>query len=246
MGYEKQMTKYTLEKGYPNLNYISNSWPRTKLVLKKFILSNQKKPDFLHLIKACLKELKVHKFKSFEGTLKKLSKICSRNIYFNTYHDQHHFKTVIILSCILAKKVNLKYRDRILLIIIALTHDMNHQGRRIPINRPFYQEEKSFNDLKRILFKNILSLKEINRIRRIFRSTYFPIKPKKVNDNIEKIILDADILASLIFGSDTGLKLAGRLKQEIRYNSETELLFSNFLKLLGDKCLYLDYSKNSC
>ena len=123
---------------------------------------------------------------------------------------------------------------------------MNHQGRRIPINRPFYQEEKSFNDLKRILFKNILSLKEINRIRRIFRSTYFPIKPKKVNDNIEKIILDADILASLIFGSDTGLKLAGRLKQEIRYNSETELLFSNFLKLLGDKCLYLDYSKNSC
>ena len=152
----------------------------------------------------------------------------------------------MILSCFLAKKINLKYRDRILLIIIALTHDMNHQGRRVLIKKTFYQEEKSYNDLKRVLFKNILSFKEIKRIKRIFKSTYFPVKPKNVVDDIERIILDADILASLMFGPAVGLKLASRLKQEIRYDSETELLFSNFLKTSGDKCLYLDYSKDSC
>ena len=246
MGNEKQMIKYPLEKGYPNLNYISNNWPRTKSILKKFILSNHKKPDLFHLTKICLKELKVCRLKNYEVALRKLSKICSRNIYYNTYHDQHHFKTVMILSCFLAKKINLKYRDRILLIIIALTHDMNHQGRRILLKKPFYQEEKSYNDLKRVLFKNILSLKEITRIKRIFKSTYFPVKPKNVVDDLERIILDADILASLMFGPTVGLKLASRLKQEIRYDSEAELLFSNFLKLLGDKCLYLDYSKDSC
>ncbi len=240
------MTKLPLEKGYPNLNYISNNWPRTKSILKKFILSNHRKPDLFQLTKICLKELKVYKLKNYEVIIKKLTNICSRNISFNTYHDSHHFKTVMIISCILAKKIKLKYRDRILLIIIALTHDMNHQGRRILSKKPFYQEERSCNDLKRILFKKILSFKEMNRIRKIFKSTYFPVKPTNVSDDVEKIILDSDILASLMFGPNVGIKLAGRLKQEIRYDNETELLFTNFLKLLGDKCLYLDYSKNSC
>ena len=86
----------------------------------------------------------------------------------------------------------------------------------------------------------------MKRIKRIFESTFFPVKPENVVDDIEKIILDADILASLMFGPRVGVKLAGRLKQEIRYNSDSELLFSNFLKLLGGKCLYLDYSKKSC
>ena len=246
MGYEKQMTKHPLERGYPNLAYISKNLPRTKSILKKFILSNFKKPDLFSLAKICLKELGVYKFKNYENTIKKLAEICSRNVYYNSYHDQHHIKTVVIISCILAKKMQLKYRDKVLLIIIALTHDMNHQGRRVLQKIPYYQEKKSCKDLERILFKKILCHKQIKRIRKIFQSTYFPVKPQKVSDNLEKIVLDADILASLMFGPSVGMKLAGRLKQEIRYENDTELLFTNFLKLLGDKCLYLDYSKNSC
>ena len=37
-----------------------------------------------------------------------------------------------------------------------------------------------------------------------------------------------------MFGPKVGVKFASRLKQEIRYNDESELLFSNFLKLLGE------------
>ena len=100
--------------------------------------------------------------------------------------------------------------------------------------------------LEKILFKKIFIFKELKRIKRIFESTFFPVKPENVEDDLEKIILDADILSSLMFGPQVGVKLASRLKQEIRYNDDSELLFSNFLKLLGGKCLYLDYSKKSC
>ncbi len=240
------MRNIPIEKGCPSINYIVNNWPKTKNILKKFILSNQKCPDLYKLTLICLNELKIFKKRGYHSILKRLSKICSRNITYNTYHDQHHFKAVLVISCMLAKHINLNYKDRLLLVIIALTHDMNHQGRRILMSRPYYQEKKSYESLEKIIFKKILNFRENRRIKRIFNSTYFPVKPENVSDNIEKIILDSDILSSLMFGPDVGIKLASRLKHEIRYNDKTELLFTNFLKMLGEKCLYLDFSKKSC
>ena len=54
---------------------------------------------------------------------------------------------------------------------------MNHQGRRIKTGIPYYQEDRSYQGLERVIFKKILRSSEIRRIKRIFRSTYFPIKP---------------------------------------------------------------------
>ena len=240
------MKNYLIDKGFPSINYIVNNWPLTKNTLKKFILSNHKKPDLYSLTIACMNELRIFKINSYKSILLKCSRLCARNVYYNTYHDQHHFKAVLVISCILAKHLNLKYRDRVLLIFIALTHDMNHQGRRILGATPFYQENKSYEGLEKLLFKKVLNHDQMKRIKKIFQSTYFPIKPENVTDKLEKIILDADILSSLMFGPDVGIKLASRLKHEIRYNDKTELLFTNFLKMLGEKCLYLDFSKNSC
>ena len=132
--------------------------------------------------------------------------------------------------------------DRLLVIIIALTHDLGHLGRRVQ-SKSFYQEEKSFSELSRILFKVKPNFKKNQRIKKIFRSTYFPIKPKKVNDHVEKIILDADILASLMFGLNVGIEFASRLKHELRFEGESKQLFSGFLKFLDNKSLYLDSSK---
>ena len=246
LGNEKQMRNFPLDKGLPSLDYIVKNWPRTKCILKKYILSNHKQPDLYSIALICLKELKVFKLKDYKSIIRKLSKLCLRNICFNTYHDSHHFKSVLAISCILGKQINLKYKDRLLLVIIALTHDMNHQGRRIVTSKPYYQELKSYEGLEKILFNKIFIFKELKRIKRIFESTFFPVKPENVEDDLEKIILDADILSSLMFGPQVGVKLARRLKQEIRYNDDSEILFSNFLKLLGGKCLYLDYSKKSC
>ena len=88
--------------------------------------------------------------------------------------------------------------------------------------------------------------KRYNRIKKIFKSTYFPVKSDYVNDDVEKIILDADVLASLMFGVKTGMKFASRLKYEIRFDNKTDILFRGFLKLLDSKSLYLDSSKKSC
>ena len=57
MGYEKQMRQYIFEKHYPSLSYIAKNWPRSKYLLKKFVLSNQKKPNFFNICTNCLKDL---------------------------------------------------------------------------------------------------------------------------------------------------------------------------------------------
>jgi len=239
------MRNNPIEKNFPSITYIANNWPNTKHHLRKFVMSNSKKPDFFKLCFSCLKELNVHKLNNHKKTLEELVKICSQNVNYNTYHDPHHFKSVIVIACLLAKLINLNQSDRILLVIIALTHDMNHQGRRI-IAKPYYQEDRSSSDLEKIWFKRILNLKKWKRIQRIFRSTYFPIKPDNVVDDLEKIILDADVLGSLMFGMESGMKLAGRLKHEIRFKENTKKLFEGFLNLLENKTLYLDSSKKSC
>ena len=239
------MRQFIFEKHFPSLSYIANRWPRSKHILKKYVLSNQKKPDFFNICNKCLKDLNVFKIRDYNLILKKLAKLSSNNFTFNSYHDQHHFKSVILIACLLAKLSKLKFNEeKILLIIIALTHDINHQGRRI-INQPYYQEDKSFKDLSYIIFKKMTN-KKYNRIKKIFRSTYFPVKPNFVDDDLEKIILDADVLASLMFGMKTGIKFASRLKHEIRFDDKTDILFKGFLKLLDSKSLYLDSSKKSC
>ncbi len=245
MGYEKQMRNYPFERNYPSLTYIVNNWPRTKPLLKRFVLSNQKQPDFYRLCLNSLKDMNVKRIGNFKSIFKKLSKHSSKNLYYNNYHDQHHTKSVIIISCLLAKLINIDRNDRILLVIIALTHDLMHQGRRI-LKKPYYQELKSFSSLMNVLYKNIFKYKDIQRIRRIFKSTFFLVKPENVNDDLEKIILDADVLASLMFGVDTGMKFARRLKHEIGFEDDAMLLFKGFLKLIQDKSLYLVDSKNSC
>ena len=240
------MRNYPFEKNFPSISYIANNWPRTKDVLKKFVLSNHKPPDLYNLCLNCLNDLNVHKIDKMKPILKKLSTLCSKNVTYNTYHDPHHFKSVIIIACLLAKLSNLKNNeDKFLLIIIALTHDLGHLGRRIQ-NRSFYQEEKSFSELSRNLFRAKPNFKKNQRIKKIFRSTYFPIKPEKVDDHVQKIILDADILASLMFGLDVGVEFASRLKHELRFEGGSKQLFSGFLKFLDNKSLYLDSSKNSC
>ena len=218
------MRQFIFEKHFPSLSYIANRWPRSKHILKKYVLSNQKKPDFFNICNKCLKDLNVFKIRDYNLILKKLAKLSSNNFTFNSYHDQHHFKSVILIACLLAKLSKLKFNEeKILLIIIALTHDINHQGRRI-INQPYYQEDKSFKDLSYIIFKKMTN-KKYNRIKKIFRSTYFPVKPNFVDDDLEKIILDAEVLASLMFGMKSGMKFASRLKHEIRFDDKTDILF---------------------
>ena len=239
------MREYPLEKNMPSLNYIINNWPRSKPILKKFVLSKHSAPDLLNICQLCLNELKVFREKKIIFILNIVYNICLINKTYNTYNNSHHFKAVIVTACIIARNTELSKRDKVLLVIISLCHDIGHQGRRI-ISRPYYQEELSYHVFRRFFYKVFSKKKELQRILRIFRNTYFPEKPEKVNDKLEKIILDADILSSLMFDVNTGLEFARRLKHELKMNSTSEELFESFLNTIHNKTLYLDRSKNLC
>jgi hypothetical protein len=239
------MRNYTIENNFPSIDYIINNWPRTKPLLKRFILSNHKPPDLYKICLSCLNELAVYKTRKLERILKRLTYICSRNTTSNTFHDSHHFKAVIIISCVISKKMKLTQRDKILLILIALSHDIAHQGRRI-ISQPYYQEEKSCKVFMQLCYEIHLTRKETNRVSKIFKSTYFPLKPENVDDKLQKIILDADILASIMFDVDTGLKFTSRLRHELRLSNSKESIFKSFLDTLTNKSLYMDSSRKLC
>ena len=59
------MRNFPFEKNFPSISYIANNWPRSKTVLKKFILSNQKKPNLYNICINCLNDLNVQKLKEF-------------------------------------------------------------------------------------------------------------------------------------------------------------------------------------
>ena len=175
LGYEKQMRSQPLERNFPSLSYIVSNWPKTKPLLRKFALSKQLKPNLFKICYLCLRELKVFKDKKIILFLKKAAAMCLVNKTYNSYHDSHHFKTVVVIACMIAMSERLSERDGALLIIVALCHDFDHQGRRI-ISRPYYQEEISFQKFRRLFHKSIFRTSEINRIHKIFRNTYFPFK----------------------------------------------------------------------
>ena len=171
------MRQHPLQKNIPTLGYIINNWPRTKPILQKFVVSRHSLPNLLKLCNVCLNELKVFREKEILKPLKKVTRLCLINKTYNSYHDCHHFKAVIVIASIIAKKSKLSKREKVLLILIALCHDIDHQGRRI-ISEPYYQEKVLLflKDLLQNLYKN----SECKRIRRIFLNTYFPINLLKL------------------------------------------------------------------
>ena len=97
------MRQYPLEKNLPSINYIINNWPRSKPILKKFVLSRHSSPDLFKICQSCMRELKIFREKKINSILKRVSKICLINKTYNTYHNCHHFKAVIVTACIIAK-----------------------------------------------------------------------------------------------------------------------------------------------
>lgn len=230
------MKQNIFEKNVPSLDYLFIRWPKSKSLIKNYLLNDKKEPNFEKICNSFLKDMQCKNFAIFKTVLKILSKICSMNPTSNKYHDQHHFKSVLLISCILAKKKKLNNYDKILVIIISLTHDMNHQGKRI-IKKNYYQEEKTLKQLKYILFKKLLNYKRWQRIRKIVLNTFFLIKPEKSNDPIEQIVLNADVAAAILFGWDNGLKLASKLKHESNLDVSSLKLYKNFVGKLKDRKL---------
>ena len=66
-------------------------------------------------------------------------------------------------------------------------------------------------------------------------NTYFPIIPKTNNDMVEKIILNADVASSILFGERNGLILTKRLKNEADLKEKSIALYSKFLEKIKQR-----------
>ena len=108
------MRQYIFEKNMPSLDYISNRWPKSRSILSKYSMSNYKKPDLFKLSLACLKGLNHYQRTPLTKSIRELSLICSKNFNSNKYHDQHHFKAVLLLASVFAKVSQLKQIDNLL------------------------------------------------------------------------------------------------------------------------------------
>lgn len=237
------MKKNFFEKNFPSIDYIIKRWPYSRHILEKYIISSYKKPDLFGLSMACLENVNHKNKKNISSCLRKISKICSKNT-FNNYHNDHHTKSVVLLSAIIGKILRINSNDFFLLIILALAHDINHQGSKI-INKPYYQEKKSFLDLKRIIFKRIVSFNDLKRIKKIILNTYFPKKVNTTDDLLEKILLDTDLLVSLMLPIDFAYKQSLKIKSEMKISqTHSKQLFLNFFNLCINKKLNLSFSKN--
>lgn len=228
------MSEKIFEKNLPSINYISKRWPKSKVYLKNYFFKNYKKPDFFKLTNLCFETLKLAKRTHDQILLRNLSYKCSTNFNNNKFHNSHHSKAVLLISTILAIKSKINKSDAFLVIIISLAHDMGHLGKRI-LKKPYYQEKKTLVNLEKILFKYILNGKKWKRIKRIILNTYFNYLPDITNDRVEKIILNADVGSSLIFGRKIGLLMASKLKLEINYNGNSSKLYEEFLTLCKER-----------
>ena len=228
------MKQFIFDKNTPSLNYIFLKWPISKYLVSKYIFSEYKKPDLLKLSLSSLEFLKVKYNKPLSKTFYKLAKQCNLNVYNNKYHNPHHSKAVLIVAVIFARKLKLNGYEAFLVVLISLVHDMGHQGKRV-LKNPYYQEKKTINNLNKIIFKVLLNNKKWKRIERILLNTYFSIKPKESYDNVERIILNADISSSVFFGFSRGLSQSRKLKFEMDYNDNSEVLYENFLEVLKSR-----------
>lgn len=229
----------------PSLKYITLRWPLSKNIVKKYVMSNYAKPDLLKLCSCCLKDLNFRLKLPLVYSLKKLTKVANINTTYNFYHDCHHFKSVVLISSIFAKILNLKNHDKLFVVLIALIHDLNHKGRR-NLKKPFYQEKQTLKVLNGKIFRYFLNFKKWNRVQRIVLNTYFLKTPKTRDDLVEKIILDVDILVSIMFGIESGHILSKRLKHEQKSFESSILILRNFLNLVETRGLYLDISREAC
>lgn len=224
------MSNTLFEKNIPSINYISSRWPNSKIYLGKYFFKNFNRPDFFKLTTLCLKALKFPTRRNHKILLRNLSNKCNTNFNNNKYHNFHHFKAVLLISTILAVKSKIDKNDAFLIVIISLTHDMGHLGKRI-LKKPYFQEKKTIIDLEKILFKYLLNGEKWRRIKRIILNTFFKNLPNYPKDRVEKIILTADVASSIIFGKKNGLLMASKLKLEINYNGHSSKLYEDFVTL---------------
>ena len=179
--------------------------------------------------------------KNTSAPLNILLRAASKNIHSNSYHHPWHTMTVMILSAMLGRRAHIGQDEMDELMTLALIHDLDHRGKMAsPII--YQEEERSAKIASSRLFGRYSGhyfgrAGQQHDLRSALRATAFGAKDHQINDDVTALLVDADILASLIFPYDDVIKLTKGLKKEKGATTPSEATLQAFLKAAGKRGL---------
>ena len=215
----------------PKLDYICRNFNRYLPMLAKATLPRQK-----------VKLAKVMRWAGVNASapLNILMRAASKNMHSNSYHHPWHTMTVMILSAILGRRAHIGQDEMDVLMTLALVHDLDHRGKMAsPI--VYQEEERSAKIATRRLFGCYSARAgQHHDLRSALCATAFGAKDHQIDDEVTALLVDADILASLIFPFDDVIKLTKGLKKEKGAKTPSDETLKAFLNATGKRGLQHD------
>ena len=157
--------------------------------------------------------------------------IAARNSGTNSYHHHGHFAHVIMAAGVLAAMAGVRGPDRALLVLAALVHDLDHQGRR-GSRRLYWQED--------LVGPHYMPRPAGAKRRCKARGAAWKYDPRhRVNrrpgtlliirsDRLARLLTDADIFASVMYDRGMSVGMTAALKLEQRLAGTPALLNAAF------------------
>ena len=168
--------------------------------------------------------------------IRRLANMASINGYSNKYHQSGHYAHVVIAAGLLAAASGLGARDTAILVLAALTHDLDHHGRRSR-HTLYAQELWSASLTSRILARYRGDARLQTQIHRLLKATALTNDGARrqilATDRLAGLITDADVFASVFFDRNRARQFTRLLKLEQRLPGAPDDLLTRFLALIA-------------
>lgn len=150
----------------------------------------------------------------------------------NHYHHAGHFAHVVIAAGLLAYEACLSARQRALLVLAALVHDLDHAGRYAP-RQLFAQETASARRAMRIILGGggdaRLSLRLLWLLKATALTFHDDRKAILAGDRLARLLADADLFSSLFFSRQRAIQLTRGLNLEMLKTGDPVAQYDAFM-----------------
>ena len=168
-------------------------------------------------------------------SLRRLVRAAARNSGTNSYHHPGHFAHVIMAAGVLAAMAGIRGQDRALLVLAALVHDLDHQGR-CGNRRLYWQEDWSARITCRVLLGCNGNAGHAVRLGNMIRATALTTDRARAvilrSDRLARLLTDADIFASVLYDREMSVRMTAALKLEQRFSGTPATLNAAFAKTI--------------
>ena len=165
--------------------------------------------------------------------LRRLLSVAAQRRPTNHYHHAGHFAHVVIAAGLLAYEAGLSARERALLVLAALVHDLDHAGR-YAAHHLFAQETASARRAMRIILGSggdaRLSLRLLWLLKATALTFHGDRKAILAGDRLARLLADADLFSSLFFSRRKAIQLTRGLNLEMSKTGDPAAHYDAFME----------------